>query len=50
MYADSNAPVASTSAYTYPGKDAAAKEREDRLLAAKKKVSRAGEEMPSLQY
>lgn len=31
--------VASTSAYTYQGKDAAAKEREDRLLAAKKKVS-----------
>ncbi|BGO88594.1 hypothetical protein NBRC10512_002684 [Rhodotorula toruloides] len=30
--------VASTSAYSYTGKDAAAKEREDRLLAAKKKL------------
>lgn len=39
MYTTDTHAVASTSAYAYPAtKDAAAKEREDRLLAAKKKV------------
>jgi hypothetical protein len=40
MYTTDMNAVASTSALAYPAtKDAAAKEREDRLLAAKKKVS-----------
>lgn len=40
MYTTDMKAVASTSALAYPAtKDAAAKEREDRLLAAKKKVS-----------
>ncbi|GAA5878211.1 hypothetical protein JCM3774_005844 [Rhodotorula dairenensis] len=39
MYTTDTHAVASTSAYAYPAtKDAAAKEREDRLLAAKKKL------------
>lgn len=42
MYTTDTNAVASTSALAYPAtKDAAAKEREDRLLAAKKKVSRS---------
>lgn len=42
MYTTDINAVASTSALAYPAtKDAAAKEREDRLLAAKKKVSRS---------